>query len=257
MWGIYSQNFQLNKSQFNETEKKNQNLLNLNNIEINQLFQTPIKQIQNFSNIINSNPFHYDYNTCFGNLWSSGHIPNNPFEPSLNITPTQINKDNFIFSKKYMDKSNYKLTSISPINDSDNSKHKINNSKLNNMLGEKIENKNLNTEKYSNVNKDFTKKNLVDIFNGIKKEPILIFSKNEEININPNKNSEQKKNINDIILKNNEQKKFTKLQISRQYIFNSPEKIKKPRKIFECSSSTICTNSSNQKSMKKRRFRKK
>ena len=51
-------------------------------------------------------------------------------------------------------------------------------------------------------------------------------------------------------------KKNINLQISHQFMFSSPRNVKKSKKIFECSGSTVATNSSNKNSYKKRRFRK-
>ena len=63
------------------------------------------------------------------------------------------------------------------------------------------------------------------------------------------------KNINNKTeIKNDIRKNYYNLQISHQFIFSSPRNIKKPKKIFECSGSTIATNSSNKSGHKKRRF---
>ena len=79
--------------------------------------------------------------------------------------------------------------------------------------------------------------------------------KKNDINIinNPHRNSN---NNNRIDIKNEIRKKNCNLQISHQFIFSSPRIIKKPKKIFECSGSTIATNSSFKAATKKRRFRK-
>ena len=281
MWGNYSQRCQQNKSQTNEQPKNNFNypstISNQNNNEINLLFQTPIKQMENIPNIVNSNPFHFDFNIYFGNLWSSGHMPKNqPFYPSLNISPTQINKDNFVFCKKYIEKSSYKLTPISQIKNSNDSKNSLNNSNSNNILNQ---NQNLvsNFEKVnymddnelnSSINNDPTKKNLTELFNEVKNEPFLCNTKNK-IENQPNNNSnniQNQKNINKKLyfinnkknehMSNTEKTKYNKIQISCKFLLNSPNSIKKPRKIFECSGSTNGTNSSNKTFIKKKRFRK-
>ena len=280
MWGTYSQRCQQNKSQINEQSKNNLNYSsasnNQNNNEMNLLFQTPIKQMDNIPNINSSNPFHFDFNIYFGNLWSSGHMPNNhSFEPSLNISPTQINKDNFAFCKKYIEKSSYKLTPISQIKNSNNSKNSQNNSNSNNVINQNLENNfekvNYMDDNDSNpyMNNDLTKKNLSDLFNEVKNEPFLCNTKNKTENQSNNNISNNKQNQNINIKQiyvhnnnNNEQKsnidrsKSNKIQTSHQFLLNSPNSIKKPRKIFECSGSTMGTNSSNKTFIKKRRFRK-
>ena len=279
MWGAYNQRYQQNKPQANEQTKNNVNysntINNQNNNEINLLFQTPIKQMENIPNITNSNPFHFDFNIYFGNLWSSGHIPNNqPFEPSLNISPTQINKDNFAFCKKYIEKSSYKLTPISQIKNSNDSNNSLNNSNSNNILNQHLIN-NLEKINYMDdndsnpyINNDLTKKNLSELFNEVKNEPFLCNTKiktenqpNKNISNNIQSQNNEKQKIY-YLNNNNGQRSYTdrtkhnKIQVNNQFLLNSPNNIKKPRKIFECSGSTMGTNSSNKTFLKKRRFRK-
>ena len=246
MWGTNSQRYQSNKNQTYELGKNTNNYPNVlsnptNNNEINLLFQTPIKQIDNLQNNTNSNSFHFDFNIYFGNLWSSGHLPNNPIlDQPLNISPSQINKDNYSFCKKYMEKSSYKLTPISQIKNSNSSKNILNNSNID-----------------INNNNDLTKKNLSELFNDAKNESFLCSSKiqnNNNKNINNNTNNNCKIiNINPNMHKIKH--KYTKLQISHQFIFSSPNNLKKPKKIFECIGSTAC-NSDVKMINKKRRFRK-
>ena len=249
MWGTNSQRFQSNNKQTYELGKNTINFYpnvvgnTTNNNEINLLFQTPSKQIENLQNNTNSNPFHFDFNIYFGNLWSSGHLPNNPIlDQPLNISPSQINKDNFSFCKKYMEKSSYKLTPISQIKDSNSFKNILNNSNID-----------------VNNNNDLTKKNLSDLFNDAKNESFLCSSKiqNNTKNINNNINNANN-NCKKIYINQNIPKikrRYSKLQISHQFIFSSPNNLKKPKKIFECSGSTAC-NSNIKMINKKRRFRK-
>ena len=257
MWGTNNQNYQINKNQPHEARKTSNNIYpnlmgnnnNNSNNEFNLLFQTPIKQMDNLQNIQNSNPFHFDFNIYFGNLWSSGHMPNNPaLDSSLNVSPSQMGRENFALYKKFIEKSNYKLTPISQMKDS------------NSLLNKSISNEIINKSNISSLN-DLTKKNLSDLFNDAKNESFLYDAKNK----NENKNKNVHNEIN-IIPKNNisnqncirvaDKKKYNKLQISHQFIFSSPNNLKKPKKIFECSGSTIATNSSNKILNKKRRLRK-
>ena len=212
MWGTNSQRYQSNKNQTYELGKNSINFYpNLlgnssSNNEINLLFQTPIKQMDNLQNNTNSNPFHFDFNIYFGNLWSSGHLPNNPIlDQPLNISPSQANKDNFSFYKKCMEKSSYKLTPISQIKENNNFNNILNNSSAD--INNDIDN-----------NNDLAKKNLSDLFNDAKNESFLCTSKlqNNTKNINNNPNNSCKK----IYINSNIPKvkyKYSKLQISPIY----------------------------------------
>ena len=252
MWGTNIPNSQNNKNQPHEVRKTSNNFCpnlmtnnnNNNNNEFNLLFQTPIKQTDNLQNMQNSNPFHFDFNIYFGNLWSSGHLPNNPcLDSSLNVSPSQ--KENLGLYKKMIEKSNYKLTPISQNKDS------------NSLLNKSISNEIINKSDISSLN-DLTKKNLSNLFNDAKNESFLFDAKNEnDKNINNDKIIIPKNNINNQnCIRVTDKKKYNKLQISHQFIFSSPNNLKKPKKIFECSGSTIATNSSNKILNKKRRLRK-
>ena len=279
MWGTnsLSQRYQSNNKISYELGRNTliQNQANINNNnsnELNLFIQTPIKQLENIQNNNNYNnitPFRFDFNYYFGNLWSAGHIPNNQLlEQNINLSPTQLIKENLFFCKKSIEKS-YKLTPISPpIKDNGNSQNNSNNSLNNynsntivvNQNNNNLDNNNKTNEPYnidnnSNMNiNDLTKRNLLEVFNNAKNEQFLNDSHkekrdsynamNKNININ-NKNE----------LKNEIRKKNCNLQISHQIIFSSPRSIKKPKKLFECSGSTFAT-SSNKCGYKKRRFRK-
>jgi hypothetical protein len=246
-----------------------QNISNNNNTsaELYLLYQTPIKQFDQVINNQNNNnttPFHFDFNQHFGNLWSAGQIPNNQlWNQNINLSPSQL--------KKSLEKS-YKLTpisisaklkNISSQNISDNSNSNSNNSgsNFNNnlILNPNIEGREnclkLNeicdgTNSLNNINNnsDPSKKNLYELFNNAKNDLFLSDTKKQN-NLNFQNN-----NINnriDLIKKKN-----INLQISPQFMFSSPRNIKKSKKIFECSGSTVATNSSNKNCFKKRRFRK-
>ena len=141
MWGTnsLSQRYQSNNKLSFDVGRNNalQNVPNFNNNinnnqnELNLLYQTPIKQLDNVpNNNGNITPFHFDFNYYFGNLWSAGHIPNNQIlEPNMNLSPSQINKENMFFYKKSIEKS-YKLSPISQIKSS-SSQNNSNNSNKN------------------------------------------------------------------------------------------------------------------------------
>ena len=245
----------------------NLTLINLQN-EFNILCQTPIKQNENNpNNNLNLTPFHFDFNYYFGNLWSTGKIPNNQIiDPNINTSPPQLGKENNIFYKKSMDKT-YKLTPLSPFKNSNsqNSNNDSNNSSSNNNIllinnNDNMEKKNKIENVFDNNNNDInsynelSKKNLCELFNNVKNEQFLYDMNNNNNNFENNIiNLENKENIpKNIDIK----KKNCNLQISHPFVFSSPRIIKKPKKIFECSGSTIATYSSNGNKSKKRRFRK-
>ena len=282
MWGTnsISQRLQSNNKLSYDIGKVNliQNQNNMNNInnqnELNLLYQTPIKQLENNPNNTNNNcnltPFRFDFNYYFGNLWSAGQIPNNQLiEQNINLSPSQINKENLFFYKKSIEKS-YKLSPLSQLKNNSNSQNNSNNSnnsllKYNNIIilnpnNENIENNikmneinDPNNNSNLNIN-ELSKKNLSELFNNAKNEQFL-YEKNGNNEFNNINNSHHRNIINN----NNKveiRKKNCNLQISHQFIFSSPRIIKKPKKIFECSGSTIATNSSVKSGNKKRRFRK-
>ena len=281
MWGTnsMSQRFQSNnKVSFdlgrNNTTSNQPNITNNNNInEVNLLYQTPIKQFQNIQNNNNNcsiTPFRFDFNYYFGNMWSAGQIPNNQLiDPNMNLSPTQLNKENLLFCKKSIEKS-YKLSPISQMKNSTNSQNNSNNSLGNynnnnviilNQNNENIDNNIKVNEMYdmnNNMNfNELSKKNLSELFNNAKNEQFLYDSQKKKNDINIINNTHRNSNNNNRIdIKNEIRKKNCNLQISHQFIFSSPRIIKKPKKIFECSGSTIATNSSFKAATKKRRFRK-
>ena len=246
---------------------------NNNTNELYLLYQTPRKQFDQVVNNPNNNnttPFHFDFNQHFGNLWSAGQIPNNQlWNQNINFSPSQL--------KKSLEKS-YKLTPISLSaklknissqnnSDSDNSKSNSGSNNLNNNLILNINNDNkenglkLNENldyinPLNNNNNDFSKKNLYELFNSAKNEHFLSDMKKR----NNNNNNSNFINNNNIFSGNNKnevlKKKNINLQISPQFMFSSPRNIKKSKKIFECSGSSVATNYSNKIIYKKRRFRK-
>ena len=106
-----------------------------------------IKQFDNINNNNNSNttPFRFDFNYYFGNLWSAGQIPNNQLShQQINLSPTQLNKDNLPFFKKSLEKS-YRITPISQMKDSNSHNNSICNSNKNIViLNTNIDNSNNN-----------------------------------------------------------------------------------------------------------------
>ncbi len=286
MWGtnLINQRYQSNKKFSYDTGKNNYlqsqpNITNnTNNNEFNLLFQTPIKQIENNQNNPNygSTPFRFDFNYYFGNLWSAGQIPNNQLiEQNMNLSPNQINKENLFLCKKSIEKT-YRLSPISHLknsisnsqshNNSNNSNNSIchynnynNNVNILNPSNEISENNKINEicylDNYNNLNiNELSKKNLSELFNNAKNEHFLYDT--QKIKNEINNNTQNNFNNNKIDLQNEIRKKNCNLQISHQFIFSSPRSIKKPKKLFECSGSSLTTNSSNRNINKKRRFRK-
>ena len=300
MWGQSSLS---NKYQSN-TNKVQYPLPNPNSIpDYNILYQTPIKQLEYQQNNNNNNftatPFRFDFNQYFGNLWSSGKMPNNQIlQPQLFLSPTQLNKDNIPLNKKSIEES-YKLTPISQLKYSNSSNNSSNNSNNNNVInkGNNSNNKNVqhnnninnnnnyinnNMNNYNNCNyyngynnpkinnnkntNDLTKKNLNELFNNAKNENSLYDKEKMKFinNFNNFNNCNIINNINHYTNNNtnNNYKRFNRncnLQISRQFIFSSPLCTTKPKKIFECSGSTLASinsNKNNNISNKNRRFRK-
>ena len=278
MWGTNSksQRYQSNNKYSFDIGRNNfiQNQLNINSNnnqnELNLLYQTPIKQLENIQNNINNNnnnttPFRLDFNYLFGNLWSAGYIPNNQLiDQNINLSPNQLNKE--FFYKKSLEKS-YKISPLSQMKNNSNSQNNSNNNSLakfnNNVIILNHNNDNIkineiydmNNSNNMNIN-ELSKKNLSELFNNAKNEEFLYDTQNAKKDYNtintPQRNIINNKND----LKNEIRRKNCNLQISHQFIFSSPRIIKKPKKIFECSGSTIATNSSMKSGNKKRRFRK-
>jgi len=300
MWGQSSLS---NRYQSN-TNKVQYPLPNPNSIQdYNILYQTPIKQLEyqnNNNNNFTSTPFRFDFNHYFGNLWSSGKMPNNQvLQPQLFLSPTQLNKDNIPLNKKSIEES-YKLTPISQLKYSNSSNNSSNNSNNNNNVinkGNNSNNKNIqqnnninnnnnyinnNMNNFNNCNyyngynnqkinnnknpNDLTKKNLNELFNNAKNENSLYDKEKMKFinNFNNFNNCNIINNINHYTNNNtnNNYKRFNRncnLQISRQFIFSSPLCTTKPKKIFECSGSTLASinsNKNNNITNKNRRFRK-
>lgn len=285
MWGTNSKSqrcqsnnklsFDANKSNncmYNPTSNYN------NNNDLNLVYQTPIKQFDNINNNNNSNttPFRFDFNYYFGNLWSAGQIPNNQLmHQQINLSPNQLNKDNLPFFKKSLEKS-YRITPISQMKDSNSHNNSICNSNKNIViLNTNIDNSNNNKinelfdinncSNVSNIN-ELSKKNLNELFNNAKNDTFLYdenkrkTDNNNGYNLYNNKNNSNNLNNNTNNIRfgcrNGIKNRNYNLQISRQFIFSSPCNISKPKKIFECSGSTLATNSSNRTINKNRRFRK-
>ncbi len=276
MWGTnpISQRYQSNNKLSFDNGKNNlfhnlpNNCSNIN--DFNLLYQTPKKQFENMANNninnYNMTPFRFDFNHYFGNLWSSGKIPNNQLlQQQMILSPTQLNKDNLNYYKKSLEKS-YRLTPISQLKDSNsrnnsacNSNNKIVIMNSNNKMNDPYEINNYNNcnniNESTNVN-ELTKKNLNELFNNVKNEKFLYDENKKKVN---NVNNVSNGNNNNVQYRGfgNHKNRNYNLQISRQFIFSSPSIINKPKKIFECSGgSTLPTNSSNRGFNKNRRFRK-
>ena len=258
MWGTnsISQRYQsTNKLAFDNIKNNiisNSSYNNNNSNDVNLLCQTPIKQFENVQNNINNNcnttPFRFDFNHYFGNLWSSGKIPNSQIlQQQMILSPGQINKDNLNYYKKSIDKS-YKLSPISQMKDSSGSHNSIYNSNNNTSN----QNQKINELYEINNSNELSKKNLNELFNNAKNDQFLSDDNKKKVNNIINKGYINRPNIK---IKN------YNLQISRQFIYSSPcvsnINVSKPNKIFECSGvSTLPTSSTNRTINKNKRFRK-
>jgi len=308
MWGGNSLSNRC-QSNINKTQYP---IPNPNSIQdYNILYQTPIKQFeyQQNNNNFAGTPFRFDFNHYFGNLWSSGKMPNNQIlQPQIFLSPTQLNKDSLPLNKKSIEES-YKLTPISQLkysNSSNNSSNNSNNNNNNMINNNKGINNNMNIAQNNNIgninnnyinnnmnnfnncnyingynrngninnnstnnNKninDITKKNLNELFNNAKNETSLYDKEKMKFinNYNNFNNCHIINNINHYTNNNTNnnyiaerKRRNCNLQISRQFIFSSPLCTAKPKKIFECSGSTLASASSNKTTNNKnRRFRK-
>jgi len=186
---------------------------------LNQPYKTPIKQniIYGQNNIINQSSTPDKINYIFGNI--NENLP-------IKYENIQNNESNFLF-KSTLEKSNLKIT---------NSEFKI---KTNSFL--KLNKINYDADSFSNKSGEYTKKNLCEIFNNAK-------NNNDFFNLSTEKKFSPM-NKENILIKNNFHFK--------KFIFTSPNIITKKKKIFECSASTLETESKlNNLKKKKRRFRK-
>ena len=161
------------------------------------IYQTPIKQSLNVQGN-NDTPLQFDFNFFFGNLWSSGHIPNQNMEIPLNNSVAQPNREaNILLFKSSLEKSGYKLTPASEIKNS-------------NIIDYGIPN-NINIYENELNQNEFTKKNLTELFNNAKNDEFL--QSNKKVNTIPNNVVENNSNIyyynnlsnngNNIIIPNN------------------------------------------------------
>ena len=208
----------------------------------------------------------------------------------MNNSVTQNNREaNMLLFKSSMEKSGYKLTPMSEVKNINNSN--LIEYGLNNNYPNTINNIYENDLNHN----EFTKKNLAELFNNAKNDEFLPSNKKINNNLDNNNNNNNNNfnnniyypntgnnfsiipnnknviNINNIpyddwdndnkannkenINPNNKEKnKNFIVNEKSDEMFNSPIN-KKPKKIFECSGSSITTNSS-KSSARKRRFRK-
>ena len=281
MWPLNSQNIP------NISSKQIKN----NITEEVPLYQTPIKQSLNIQRSGDTPPLQFDFNFYFGNLWSSGHIPAQHVDVGINNSVNQHNRENnMLLFKSSMEKSGYKLTPMSEaknINNSNLVEYGLNNN-LSNMYENEL-NQNEFTKKnlaelFNNAKNDeflrSSKKFNGNLDNNINPNNFTanIYYPNtgNNFSIIPNNNSNNinftnnNMNINNIPYddwendNNKENKAPNNINKEPNQNFINKEKAeemfdspinKKPKKIFECSGSSITTNSS-KSSARKRRFRK-
>ena len=181
MWPLNSQNIpNINNLQ----QKPNPLDQTKNNIpEQLPLYQTPIKQSLNIQRSNDTPPLQFDFNFYFGNLWSSGHIPQH-IDTSMNNSVSQLNREaNMLLFKSSMEKSGYKLTPMSEIKNINNSnliEYGLNNNYPNGLNN--IYENDLNQN-------EFTKKNLAELFNNAKNDEFLPSNKKSNSNIDNGNNT--------------------------------------------------------------------
>ena len=143
MWPLSSQNLP------NISQKPNKN----NITEEVPLYQTPIKQSLNIQRSSDTPPLQFDFNFYFGNLWSSGHIPAQNVDVSMNNSVNQHNREaNMLLFKSSMEKSGYKLTPMSEVKNINNSniiEYGMNNNNLSNIYGNDLNQNEFTKKKFS------------------------------------------------------------------------------------------------------------
>lgn len=266
---------------------------NPNDINLNPLYQTPVKEMSNIP--INNNPHSniFNFNNTFGYLWSSGHMP------QMDNTPNPEQNLENIFQKP-AEHSSSKQSPDSELQ----LKGNYNNYPVNGFNNKSNESKGGNVK---NRNSSLSRRNLTEVFNNIKGEEFLNQKKEREKNIrgyirNNNggglviqrvnqpiivpissikNNTFDLSNNSNIIITTNIREKIKqeikkvnnkpsiehyedKVNIDNKknsnnenkISFESPTKRTKRKKIFECSGSTLPTGNSNKLLNKKRRLRK-
>ena len=283
MWPLNSQNIP-NITNISSKQIKN------NITEEVPLYQTPIKQSLNIQRSSDTPPLQFDFNFYFGNLWSSGHIPAQHVEVAMNNSVNQQNREtNMLLFKSSMEKSGYKLTPMSEVKNINNNNlveygmnNNLNNIYENDLNQNEFTKKNL-TELFNNAKNDeflrSNKKYGANLDNNLSvnnyNNNIYYPNTGNNFRIIPNNNSNNINLVSNNIINNipyddwendinkenknpnNQNKEPNKNSINKEKIeemFDSPIN-KKPKKIFECSGSSITTNSS-KSSARKRRFRK-
>ena len=173
MWPADSQN----TNDLNRNSQKNEHSNNIN--EQGPIYQTPFKQSLNIERS-NDTPLQIDFNFYFGILWPSEHIPSQYFDIPINKSVTKNNSEtNLLLFKSSLEKSGYKLSSISEI-------------KCTKIIDKEIHDNN-NNNIYDDLNQNkFTKKNLNELFDNAKNDEFLKSNKKDN---NIKNNSFEKNNI--------------------------------------------------------------
>ena len=224
------------KSSFSEKIKDNIS----NNLFGEISFKTPIKEINNIVENNNSTPFKSNFKYYLGNLYSPGPISINPINNNLFSTNMASPNKNKLFSNNSKDNFlNKKLSESRPFKISPDSMEKGINYSFNNKnyyLSTSERQKRISDEIITE--NELTKKNLCLLFNETKNDNSFYddyedkFFKNELI-IGEKENFMDNKNIN--------------------FCVDSPIRFKNmPKKLFECSGSTLETFFSMPKNKRKR-----
>ena len=200
------------------------------------------------SEIKNSYLFDYENTKNLNNIYENELNQNEFTKKNLAELFNNAKNDEFLQSSK-------KANNI-PNNmlDNNNIYYYNNMNNINNINGNNTINPNIN----HNLIKNITNFNNMDIDVGVNKENKNNNNNKNLINneiINQNNDNKNTVNNNNIIITNSHAIKNDKINNDKgEEIFSSPIN-KKPKKIFECSGSTLGTNSS-KSSTRKRRFRK-
>jgi len=215
-YGITNNLDNIYENELNQNEFTKKNLTELfNNAKNDEFLQSNKKGNTITNNLLENNNNIYYYNTMNNN-----NNPNNIIISNKNIVNPNLNY-NIINNK--------------------NNNNKINNNKINNNnIDYEEEEDNKENKNINNINNIYLPQNILNR----NYEKNMINNNNNNNNNNYNINNSNINEKNDKIIFNDK----------GEEIFNSPIN-KKPRKIFECSGSTLATNSS-KSSTRKRRFRK-
>ena len=247
-----------------QIELPNNNSVTQHNREANiLLFKSSLEKsgykLTPVSEIKNSNIIEYGITNNINNIYENELNQNEFTKKNLTELFNNAKNDEFLQSnKKNNTTTNNLLDNNNNIYYYNNMNNNLNNNIPNNNATNNNTNQNININKIKN-NSNLKNKNIYIEDGEYNKENININNNNFNNGFNIlNRNYENKNIVNNNYIVNgpNENEKNIKINLNNkgEEIFNSPIN-KKPKKIFECSGSTLGTNSS-KSSTRKRRFRK-